>query len=331
MITISGIQLAAAFSLQRHSASMQTSQEITMTYSIVTRDPETGEIGVAVETALPGVGRICPWAQAGVGAVATQALSRISHGDSGLILMRNGHTAPEALTAVLAGDPGAQVRQVGMVDAHGNAASHTGSKTIRFAGHHVGEGYAVQANMMLTDTVPAAMAKAFENSSGRLVQRMIAAMKAAQAEGGDFRGQQSAALLIVSGTLMPQPWQGVLFDVRVDDHPTPVEELERICNRQLSYQLSYEASDLAAGDNADLEKAMQRYQEAVTLDPDELQMRFWFALDMADKAKAFDVAEPIFREVFAKDPMWAECLVRFADTNRLNDDGLVDRILALKP
>lgn len=302
-----------------------------MTYSIVARDPETGEIGVAVETALPGVGRICPWAEAGVGAVSTQALSRMSHGSSGLSLMRNGHTAPQALAAVLAGDPGAAVRQVGMIDAQGNAASHTGENTIRFAGHQVGEGYAVQTNMMLTDTVPAAMAKAFEGTSGRLVQRIIAALKAAQAEGGDFRGQQSAALIIVSGTLQPQPWQGVLFDVRVDDHPTPVEELERICNRHLSYQLSNEAYELAIGDNPDIERAMQRYQEAVDLDPNELQMRFWFALELADKANAFDTAAPIFREVFAKDSMWAECLVRYADSNRLDTDGLVERILALKP
>lgn len=301
-----------------------------MTYSIVARDPETGEIGVAVETALPGVGRICPWAEPGIGAVSTQALSRTSHGSSGLTLMRNGHTAPEALAAVLAGDSGAQVRQVGMIDAQGNAASHTGENTIRFAGHRAGDGYAVQANMMLTDTVPAAMAQAFEGSSGRLVQRIIATLKAAQAEGGDFRGQQSAALLIVSGTLMPQPWQGVLFDVRVDDHPSPVEELERICNRHLSYHLSNEAAELATGDNPNIEKAMQLYQEAVALDPDELQMRFWFALEMADKAKAFDVAEPIFREIFAKDPMWAECLVRYADSNRLDTDGLVERVLALK-
>jgi uncharacterized Ntn-hydrolase superfamily protein len=302
-----------------------------MTYSIVARDSDTGEIGVAVETALPGVGRICPWAQAGVGAVATQALSRRSHGDSGLNLMRNGHTAPEALAAVLAGDPGAQVRQVGMVDAQGNAASHTGNSTIRFAGHRVGEGYAVQANMMLTDTVPAAMANAFEGASGRLIQRIIATLKAAQAEGGDFRGQQSAALIIVSGTLQPQPWQGVLFDVRVDDHPTPVEELERICNRHLSYQLSNEALELTTGENANIDQAMKRYQEAVALDPDELQMRFWFALELADKAKAFDVAEPIFRELFAKEPIWAECLVRYADSNRMDTEGLVERILELQP
>ncbi len=301
-----------------------------MTYSIVARDPQTGEIGVAVQTALPGVGRICPWAEAGVGAVATQALSRMSHGTSGLHLMRNGHTAPQALAAVLAGDPDAPVRQVGMIDAHGSAAAHTGSRTIRYAGHHIGEGYAVQANMMARDTVPAAMSSAFESASGRLVQRIVAALQAAQAEGGDFRGQQSAALIIVSGTLTPQPWQGVLYDVRVDDHPTPVAELERICNRHLAYQISGEAAALATGDNPQIEQAMQRYQEAVVLDPDDLQIRFWFALEIADKARAFDAAAPIFRELFAADPMWAECLVRYADSNRLETEGLVERILALR-
>lgn len=301
-----------------------------MTYSIVARDPQTGEIGVAVQTALPGVGRICPWAEAGVGAVATQALSRMSHGSSGLALMRNGHTAPQALTAVLAGDRGAEVRQVGMVDAQGNAASHTGSSTIRYAGHHVGDGYAVQANMMASDTVPAAMSRAFESASGRLVQRIVAALQAAQAEGGDFRGQQSAALMIVSGTLMPEAWQGVLFDVRVDDHPTPVDEMERICHRQLAYQMSNEAAELTGGDNPRWEQAMQRYQEAVAMDPDELQMRFWFALDIAAKPNGFEAAAPIFRELFDRDPMWAECLVRYADSNRIPVEGLVDRILALR-
>ncbi|MBC8170918.1 MAG: DUF1028 domain-containing protein, partial [Anaerolineae bacterium] len=123
-----------------------------MTYSIVARDPETGEIGVAVETALPGVGRLCPWAEAGIGAVATQALVRVSHGSSGLMLMRNGHSAPQALAAVLAGDPNANIRQLGMVDKDGNAAGHTGANAIRYAGHHVGVGYSVQANMMAKNT-----------------------------------------------------------------------------------------------------------------------------------------------------------------------------------
>jgi uncharacterized Ntn-hydrolase superfamily protein len=299
-----------------------------MTYSIVARDPETGEIGVAVETALPGVGRICPWAEAGIGAVATQALSRQSHGSSGLVLMRNGHTAPQALAAVVAADPNAQVRQIGMVDTQGNAASHTGTNTIRYAGHRVGEGYAVQANMMATDTVPGAMSAAFEEAQGPLVLRMLAALRAAQAEGGDFRGQQSAALIIVSGKAPPAPWEGVLYDVRVDDHAEPVAELERICKRHLAYKMTDEATELAQ--KGDLNSAMQRYQDAVRLDPDDLQFRFWFALTMADEFGHLAAVEPIFREVFAKDPMWAECLIRFAETNRMNTTNIVDQILALR-
>lgn len=299
-----------------------------MTYSIVARDLETGEIGVAVETALPAVGRLCPWAEAGIGAIASQALARQSHGASGLVLLRNGHNAPQALAGLLAADPNAQVRQIGIVDSHGNAASHTGTNTIRFAGHQVGVGYAVQANMMASETVPAAMAAAYESAKGPLVVRMLAALKAAQAEGGDFRGQQSAALKIVSGTLPTATWQGVLYDVRVDDHPEPVKELERICNRIRAYQMSEEALQLAS--KGEIDAAMERYQETVALDPHDLQIRFWFALELADEHQQIARAEPIFREVFAQNPMWAECLIRFAEVNHLTTDGILNQILAFK-
>jgi uncharacterized Ntn-hydrolase superfamily protein len=298
-----------------------------MTYSIVARDAETGALGVAVQTALPGVGRLCPWAEAGIGAVATQALVRVSHGNSGLTLMRNGHTAPQALAAVLAGDPDANVRQVGMVDAHGNAAAHTGSNAIRYAGHHVGDGYSVQANMMAKDTVPAAMSSAFESAHGTLVLRIITALKAAQTEGGDFRGQQSAALKIVSGKLPSADWQGILFDVRVDDHPEPVMELERICKRHLAYQISDEASDFAA--KGDYDAALKHFQEAVALDSSDYQFRFWFALGMADEYGQLNAVTSIFRDVFAHDPMWIECLTRYAETRSLKTDGIVEQILAL--
>lgn len=299
-----------------------------MTYSIVARDPATGEIGVAVQTGLPRVGAICPWIIAGVGAVATQALSRMSHGPSGLELMRNGHNAPEALAAVLAGDPDRESRQVGMVDASGYAASHTGKNTIRFAGHYVGEGYAVQANMMLRDTVPAAMQKAYESASGPLVVRMIAALKAAQAEGGDFRGSQSAVIKIASGDLKKNAWEGLLYDVRVDDHPAPVDELERICNRMRSYSVMNEALQL--GEKGDVEGAMARFQEAVTLDPEEVQMRFWFAYDMTFDYGHFDPVREVFRDVFRKDQMWLECAVRVFEARPVEDRaGLLDQLRAL--
>lgn len=299
-----------------------------MTYSIVARDSETGELGVAVQTALPRVGAICPWVMAGVGAVATQALSRMSHGHSGLELMRNGHTAPEALVAVLAGDPDREVRQVGMVDTSGKAASHTGKNTIRYAGHHVGEGYAVQANMMLKDTVPAAMAAAYESTSGPLVVRMIAALHAAQAEGGDFRGSQSAVLKIASGELKKNTWEGLFYDVRVDDHPTPVAELERICNRMRSYSLMGQALELA--EKGDVQGALERYQEGVLLDPHETQMRFWFAYDMTFDFGHFEAVQDIFRDVFQKDTMWLECAVRVFEARPVEGKAaLLDQIRAL--
>lgn len=297
-----------------------------MTYSIVARDPNTGEIGVAVQTALPGVGRLCPWAEAGIGAVATQALVRVAHGPSGLTLMRNGHSAPEALAAVIAGDAGDAIRQIGMVDTQGRAAAHTGERTIRYAGHVVGEGFAVQANMMEKDTVPAAMAAAFEASSGPLVLRMVTALEAAQAEGGDFRGQQSAALKIVSGTLPSAAWEGVLYDVRVDDHVDPCSELRRICSRHLAYNIVDEAGELAA--KGDYENAMRRYHEAVNLDPTELQMRFWFGLTMADEFNRIDLAEPILREVFHANSMWVECLQRYVETRPLKTEGLLEKLVS---
>lgn len=297
-----------------------------MTYSIVARDPETGELGVAVQTALPGVGRLCPWAEAGIGAVATQSLVRVSHGPSGLTLMRHGHSAPQALAAVVAADANAHVRQIGMVDAQGNAAAHTGSSAISYAGHHVGEGYSVQANMMLTDAVPAAMRAAFEGTDGALVTRILAALRAAQDAGGDFRGQQSAALKIVSGTLPKAGWDGVLYDVRVDDHADPVGELTRICKRHMAYRLVDSAEEAVINGNMDI--ALQKISEARAADPDELQPHYWFALAAAD-AGYLERVEPLLRDIFKTDPRWVECTRRYAASYPFQTEGLLDKLIAL--
>jgi uncharacterized Ntn-hydrolase superfamily protein len=298
-----------------------------MTYSIVARDPETGEIGVAVQTALPCVGAICPFAQAGVGAVASQAWSRRSHGPSGLELMRNGHTAPEALAAVLQGDPQRDVRQVGMIDAQGNVDSFTGNDTIRYAGHHVGDNYAVQANMMATGTIPSAMAKAFEAAKGSLMIRIIAALEAAQAEGGDFRGQQSAGLLIVSGELQPNTWDGKIYDIRVDDHPTPVVELKRIATLKLAYKALNSAFELAA--NADYEGAMDGYDSAMKLAANDQQLRYSFCYGMSDEYDQFERVKNIWRDLFADNPMWIEHVERQSDARALQHAGLREKILAI--
>ncbi|MBC8097889.1 MAG: DUF1028 domain-containing protein, partial [Armatimonadetes bacterium] len=259
--------------------------------------------------------------------VATQARVRVSHGDSGLHLLRNGHTAPQTLAALIAADPRATVRQIGIVDAQGNAAAHTGGNTIRYAGHQVGDGYSVQANMMESEGVPLAMATAFDATHGHLMLRILAALRAAQDAGGDFRGQQSAALKIVSGTLPTAAWDGVLYDVRVDDHADPIGELTRICHRHLAYDAADEAVEMAAQGN--LEGAMARYNEALALDAEDLQYRFWFALTLADEHNALTTVEPIFREVFALAPMWKECLIRTAEAHPLNTPGMVEQILAL--
>jgi uncharacterized Ntn-hydrolase superfamily protein len=300
-----------------------------MTYSIVARDPETGELGVAVQTALPGVGRLCPWAEAGVGAVATQSLVRVSHGPSGLALMRNGHTATEALAAVLAGDERREVRQIGMIDVNGVVDSHTGTGCIRFAGHRVGDNYAVQANMMAKDTVPDAMAEAYEDAEGRLVERMVAALRAAQIAGGDFRGQQSAALRIVSSELPKNDWQGVLYDVRVDDHPTPVEELARICTRSRVYHELGRAYELLG--EGRFEDALAEFERITALDPEEKQVRFSFALEMATQHNQLEPVAYILRELFAEDRMWVEYFERMADARFGGTDDVRQQIMNLVP
>lgn len=297
-----------------------------MTYSIVARDAETGEMGVAVQTGIMGVGPLCPWAEAGVGVVATQATVRVSHGPSGLALMRNGHTAQEALTAVLNGDTEHNIRQVGMIDANGVAASFTGDNCIVHAGHRVGDGYAVQGNMLASDEVPTAMAEAFERTQGALVVRLLAAIRAGQVAGGDFRGQQSAALKIVQGTLTKNSWEGVLFDVRVDDHPSAVEELTRICNRYMARNLIQSAHHFA--DAGNFEGALAKLDEAAILDPDEHQFRFLFALELATTYRRIELVSEQLRDYFQEE-RWRDYFRRRADARMRADDETRAQVEAL--
>ena len=189
------------------------------TYSIVAYDEKTGELGVAVQSHWFSVGSTVPWAKAGVGAVATQSFVKIEYGPEGLELMEKGLTAQEALDSLVSKDPGRAVRQVGMVDAKGNVAVHTGKKCIEFAGHKTGNNFTVQANIMASQTVWPLMAMTFEMTDGDLAERMMAALETAQAEGGDLRGKQSASMLIVSGNPTGIPWKDTVLDLRVEDHP----------------------------------------------------------------------------------------------------------------
>jgi uncharacterized Ntn-hydrolase superfamily protein len=295
------------------------------TYSIVARDPATGQLGVAVQSHAFSVGSIVTWAEAGVGAVATQSLARLDYGPEGLALMRQGHTAQQALAERLTEDPGREVRQVAIVDASGGVAAHTGSQCIQPAGHIVGEGYSVQANLMLNDSVWPAMRQAYEGARGDLVDRLLAALDAAQAAGGDIRGQQSASLLVVEGTRKEKPYDGRLFELRVEDAPRPLQELRRLVQLKRAYMLSDEAERaLTAGQPA---AAAAAFQRAVELAPDLLELRFWAAAALFSAGHEPQALE-MFREVFSHEPVWAELVPRLVAPGMLpNDPAAIQRIL----
>ena len=299
------------------------------TFSIIARDPDTGEFGAAVQSHWFSTGSLVLWVEAGVGAVATQSMVEVSYGPLGLNLMRAGISAPDAMAGLLAADSQRQVRQVAMIDAMGRVNAHTGDRCIAAAGHIVGEQFSVQANMMLKDTVWGAMAEAFRGASGALAERLLAALDAAQAEGGDIRGIQSAALKIAAGTLSGAPWQGLLVDVRVEDHPQPLAELRRLVGIQSAYQLMNEGdAHLSAGN---IEAALSAYRAAAQLAPSILELPFWHAVTLADLGRTAE-ALPIFAHIFATEPNWAELLVRLPPVGLLRDDPqMLAEILAVLP
>lgn len=301
------------------------------TYSIVARDPETGQMGVAVQSHWFSVGPIVPWAESGVGAVATQSLVDPAYGPLGLDMMRMGRSAPDTLRAMLAGDEGSAVRQVAMIDARGRVAAHTGERCIDAAGHVVDTElqFSVQANLMERDTVWPAMAKAYRETKGDLAERMLVALDAAQSEGGDIRGRQSAAIVIVSSESTGQPWVDRLFDLRVEDHPEPVKELRRLVQLQRAYQ-HMNKGDLAV-EHGDFEAAGREYIAAEKLAPQIVEIPFWHAVSLTNTGK-LDDALPIFKAVFALEPIWADLVPRLAKCGLLpNDEAIIQRIVGVGP
>jgi uncharacterized Ntn-hydrolase superfamily protein len=297
------------------------------TYSIVARDPITGELGVAVQSHWFSVGPIVAWAEAGVGAVATQSFVDPSYGKLGLDLMRLGKSGPDALKALLAGDEARDVRQVAMIDAQGRVDAWTGKNDIQAAGHIVGTNFSVQANLMLNDKVWPAMAQAFQNTKGDLADRMLAALDAAQAVGGDIRGRQSAALIVVTGKPTGQPWKDRTFDLRVDDSPEPLQELRRLVTLQRAYN-HMNAGDLAV-EKKDNEGALREYSAAEKLVPDNAEMIYWHAVALVNMGRV-EESLPLFRKVFQMDPNWATLTPRLPASGLLpNNNAVIQRILSV--
>lgn len=299
-----------------------------MTYSIVARDPETGQLGAAVQSHAFSVGPLVPWARAGVGVVATQSIVDPGYGPRGLELLASGRSAEQALAQLVTADENAAVRQVAMVDAHGVVAVHTGERCIPAAGHSRGEGFSCQANMMLNDTVWDAMAAAYGAADGDLATRLMAALHAAESEGGDIRGRESSALLVVAAADSGRPWMyaDVVVDLRVDDHPEPLTELDRLLRLQRAFTHTEEAErHQQAGDMAGF---WNEFAAAERWAPDNVELQFWKGVTLAEQGRESE-ARAILIEVYRRDPSWAELLRRLPVIEpALADPQLIERLTA---
>ncbi len=289
-------------------------QPFAHTFSIVAIDEKAGQMGVAVQSHWFSVGSVVSWGEAGVGVVATQSLVNVSFGKRGLDLMKSGKSAEQALEELLATDEGRAFRQVAIIDADGNIASHTGEKCIEDAGHVSGENFSVQANMMLNKKVVPAMAAAFKVADGPLAERMVAALKAAQDAGGDIRGQQSAAILVVKLESTGKVWEDRLIDLRVEDHPDAVDEIARILKVHRAYEFMNKG-DLAI-EKGDEAAALKYYGAAQKMFPENPEMKYWHAVSLANIGRIKE-ALPLFKTVFEKDKNWIEL------TRRIEKNGLL--------
>jgi uncharacterized Ntn-hydrolase superfamily protein len=274
------------------------------TYSIVARDPRSGELGVAVQSHWFAVGPIVPWVRAGVGAVATQSIAEPAYGPRALDALAAGARARGALDELVGDDDLARFRQVAVVDAHGNAAAHTGEGCIAYAGHQIGAEFSAQANMMASPEVWPAMAHAFEAAAGPLARRLLAALHAAEARGGDARGRQSCALVVAPAH--GKAWQRTV-DLRVDDHPEPLAELDRLLDLSDAYALATEGDDLVGQGRHD--EAGERYRSASALAPGNHELLFWAGLAAA-QAGDLPTALQRVREAIRLQPGWRELLGR---------------------
>jgi len=284
------------------------------TYSIVARDTVTGEMGVAVQSHWFSVGSLVAWGKAGVGVVATQSFINPSFGHRGLSLLENGLTPKLAVETLLELDEGRDVRQLAILDVKGNVHAYTGKNCIEAAGHIIGDNFSVQANLMEKNTVWPAMEKAFKNSKGSLAERMLIAMEAAQNEGGDIRGKQSVAILVVKAKSTGNSWEDKVVDLRVEDSDNPLVEMRRLLTIHKAYEFMNKG-DLAVEHN-DFKLAKEHYKNAQKLNPDNLEMKYWYAVTLANNNE-MDEAKNIFKNIFKQNSNWKELTPRLVKAKLL--------------
>ena len=325
--TVSVYLVSVFCSIVLHAQVFSKENPLAHTFSIVARDSATGQMAVAVQSHWFSVGTSVSWAEAGVGAVATQSFVNKSFGIRGLALLKSGLTAQQALDSLLKEDEGREVRQVAIVDIHGNVATHTGKGCIQYACHLQGNGFSVQANMMLGDKVCSSMYAAYQENAGKpFADRIICALEAAQQAGGDIRGRQSAAIIVVPAKSAGKPWDERLVDLRVDDSEAPLKELRRLYTVHLAYE-HMNSGDLAVEKN-DMSGAMKEYNAAMKMFPDNLEMQYWTAITLANN-KEVEKALPMLKKIFTKDPNWKELTRRLPAVNLLTvSEGELKKILS---
>ncbi|MCP4676498.1 MAG: DUF1028 domain-containing protein [Deltaproteobacteria bacterium] len=295
------------------------------TYSIIAYDPKTGELGAAVQSHWFKVDDVI-WVEPGIGAVATQSFTELTYGSLGIEMMKKGKTAIQALKALLAADEQKSVRQVAMIDVKGNVTAHTGKRCIEHAGHEMGKTFSVQANIMENSTVWDAMAEAYKKTRGDLATRMMAALEAAQKEGGDIRGKQSAAMIVMSGKPTGQISKDTVVDIRVDDSRTPLKELRRLLDISRAYRHMERGDEhMAAGK---IKPAGKEYKLASKLAPDNPEIPFWHAVALASSGR-LKMSLPIFKDVFAEDEAWRRLIPRLVKAHLFpGDEKILKAVLS---
>jgi uncharacterized Ntn-hydrolase superfamily protein len=293
----------------------KTTEPLAHTFSIVARDPKTGEMAAAVQSHWFSVGSSVIWGKSGVGVVATQSFIRKAYGPLGLELMEKGISPQTALDELLGKDPGREVRQVAFLNTKGESAVYTGKKCIDYARDIHGANYSVQSNMMLTDQVCIAMQKAWlKNTNMPLAERVVACLKAAQGAGGDIRGKQSAALIVVAGKPVKDSWDDKLIDLRVDDSANPIPELSRLLTLHRAYE-HMNNGDLQV-EKGNMPKAMAEYSAGEKMFPSNLEMQYWHAITLANN-KGVPQAAKMLQKIYAIDPNWRELTRRLPRVDQL--------------